>query len=299
MYWLILVYFVLFGANAFAAPRVAVVSSGDFAAYSEPIPAFLEALGEPAHVVVIRGRQGDAEELVRRLSLEEPEVVFCLGAKAAWIVKRELPDTPMVFAAVSDVERYGIAGPTTTGVRNYVAPVTYLSQFLGFFPEAKTIGIVRGPGVSDTRIAELMGAATELGVTLTTLDVPSARDVRRRFVELAPTVDAVWLQPDREILTRESFRLLTEEARRLRVPVMVDSYNMVRAGGLFAVVPDSDGLGKSAADMVRAILSGADPTTMAVADPSRLSVVLNMRTVESAEIPFDTLLLDFVDVVIE
>ena len=103
MFWLILAFSMLFGSEVLAAPRVAVVSSGDFAAYSEPIPAFLEALGEPAHAVVIRGRQAEAEELVRRLGRENPEIVFCLGAKAAWTVKRELPNTPIVFAAVSGI----------------------------------------------------------------------------------------------------------------------------------------------------------------------------------------------------
>lgn len=299
MFWLLLAFSIIVSSDAWAAPRVAVVQSGDFSAYSEPVPAFLEALGEPAHVVVIRERQADAEDLVQRLGRENPEVVFCLGAKAAWTVKRALPETPIVFAAVSDVERYGISGPLVTGVQNNVAPVTYLSHFLGFFPDVRTIGIVRGPSVSEDRIQELMAAANQLGVSLTTVDVPVAREVRKSFVSLAPNVDAVWLQPDREILTRESFRLLTEEARRLRVPVMVDSYNMVRAGGLFAVVPDSDGLGMSAAQMVQRILAGDAPSDIAIEDPGRLSVVLNMRTVESSEIPFDTLLLDFVDVVVE
>jgi putative ABC transport system substrate-binding protein len=299
MYCLILVFSLLFALPAGASPRVAVVQSGDFAAYREPVPAFLETVDEPTQVVVIRGRQQDAEELIERLARTNPIVVFCLGAKAAWTVRRLMPNTPMVYAAVNEVERYGVEASIVTGVRNHVAPVTYLSQFLGFFPDVRNVGILRGPSVSEQRIEELLAAANEVGVTITTVDVPTSRAVRKSFVAMAPNVDAVWLQPDRDILTRESYRLLTEEARRLRVPVMVDTYNMVRAGGLFAVVPDSDGIGVLAAEMVRDILGGKSPSEIEVRDPRNLSVVVNMRTVQSSQIPFDTLLLDFVDVVVE
>jgi ABC-type uncharacterized transport system substrate-binding protein len=210
-----------------------------------------------------------------------------------------MPHTPVVFAAVSDVERYGIDAPMVTGVRNYVDPVTYLSHFLGFFPSVRKIGILRGPGVPAQRIEALKAAATQVGVTISVVDVGSPKEVRKTFVSMAPNIDAVWLQPDRDILTRESYRLLTEEARRMRVPVLVDTYNMVRAGGLFAVVPDPDGVGLLAAEMVKDILAGQSPSEIEQQNPRNLSVVINMRTIEVSEIPFEHLLLDFVDIVVE
>lgn len=299
MRWLFLIFSLFFASPGFGAPRVAVVQSGDVSAYREPVPAFLQALGEPATVVVIRGRQAEAEALVKRLDYTHPIVVFCLGAKAAWTVRRQLPNTPVVYAAVSDVERYGIDAPMVTGIRNYVDPVTYLSHFLGFFPSVKNIGILRGAGTSSERTEALVDAGREVGVTMNLVEVAGPKDVRRSFVSMAPNIDAVWLQPDREILTRESYRLLTEEARRLRIPVLVDTYNMVRAGGLFAVVPDSDGVGVLAAEMVKDILAGQSPSEISERDPRDLSVVVNMRTVGASEIPFEQLLLDFVDIVVE
>jgi len=299
MQWLILIFSLVLSSAAFAGPRVAVVQSGDYSAYREPVPAFLQTLGEPATVVVIRGRQAEAEALIKRLDRAHPVVVFCLGAKAAWTVRRQMPNTPVVYAAVSDVERYGIEAPMVTGVRNHVDPVTYLSHFLGFFPSVRTIGVLRGPGVSPERIATLVAAAEQVGVTINVVDVSGPKEVRKSFVSMAPNIDAVWLQPDRDILTRESYRLLTEEARRMRVPVLVDTYNMVRAGGLFSVVPDSDSVGILAAEMVKDILSGQSPSEIEERGPRNLSVVVNMHTVEVAEIPFEQLLLDFVDVVVE
>ena len=39
-----------------------------------------------------------------------------------------------------DPGRYGITGDTVTGVTTEIDPVTYLSQFGGFFPDVRTIG---------------------------------------------------------------------------------------------------------------------------------------------------------------
>jgi putative tryptophan/tyrosine transport system substrate-binding protein len=299
MRWLFLLFSLLCSTPGMAAPRVAVVQSGDVSAYREPVPAFLQTLGEPATVVVIRGRQAEAEALVKRLDYTHPIVVFCLGAKAAWTVRRQLPNTPIVYAAVSDVERYGIDAPMVTGIRNYVDPVTYLSHFLGFFPSVKNIGILRGAGIASERSDALIAAGKEVGVNINIVEVAGPKEVRRSFVSMAPNIDAVWLQPDREILTRESYRLLTEEARRFRIPVLVDTYNMVRAGGLFAVVPNADGVGVLAAEMVKDILAGESLSEMDERAPRDLSVVVNMRTVSTSQIPFEPLLLDFVDIVVE
>jgi len=295
----LLVLGLLAGAPAWAGPRVAVVQSDDLDPYTEPVPSFLEALGEPALVLNIHGREVEARAVAKRLRREDPEVVFALGAKAAYTVRHELPDTAMVYAMVINPDRYGIPGERTIGIEATVSPSRYLSQFVGFFPDVRTIGVLRGPLGTDDRMAELQGVARTLDLTLLVDEIATPRRVRRAFNDMAPKIDALWLQPDREMMTAESFRLLTEEARRRRLPLLVETNNMVRAGALFAVVPDPDGLGRQAADTTRQLLDGASPRVLPDEFPSEVLVVLNMRTLERAEIPFDPLLLDFVDVVVE
>jgi putative ABC transport system substrate-binding protein len=295
----LLVLGILVGTPAWAGPRVAVVQSDDLDPYTEPVPSFLEELGEPAMVLNIHGRAVEARAVAKKLKREQPDVVFALGSKAAYTVRHQLPDTPMVYAVVINPDRYGIPGERAVGIEATVSPSRYLSQFVGFFPEVRTIGVLRGPLTTDDRMAELQGVARTLDLTLLVEEIGTPRRVRRAFNEMAPNIDALWLQPDREMMTAESFRLLTEEARRRRLPLLVETDNMVRAGALFAVVPDPDGLGRQAARTARQLLDGASPRTLHDEFPSEVLVVLNMRTVERAEIPFDALLLDFVDVVVE
>lgn len=283
-----------------AKPRVVVVQSDDLAPYTEPVPAFLKAVGEPVTVVNLHGRKSEADALVDRLRGDPPKAIFCLGAKAAYAVHRGLPDVPMIYTAVLQPERYGLDPAQSHGLYGIAAspdPIAYLSQVQGFFPDAKRIGWMHGPSVTEAEVDELRFAATAVGVELVVTSVSDPRHIRKAFGGMVDSIDAMWLPPDRDLLTTEGFRTLTEETRRRHMPLLVQTDNMVRAGGLFAVVADPDGVGAQAAEAAIAILEQRDVEMAPY--PSSLKIALNLRTLELAEVPFDRLLLDFVDVRIE
>lgn len=279
--------------------QVVVVQSDDLEAYTAPVPAFLEALDLPAQVVNLHGRRAEADALIKRLRTENPPVVFCLGAKAAWAVHQGLPSTPMVYTSVLDPQRYGIEGRQVTGVGMHLDPALHLSQFTSFFPDIKRLGVLRGPSLTDTRLRTLHAGAEAVGIELVVREVDAPRHVRGTLAGMADEIDGLWLQPDRGVLTRESFRAVTEETRRRGLPLLVETDDMVRAGALFAVVPDPDSLGRQAAGLVQRILDGAAPAILEVQQPEDALVVLNLSTLERAGIEFDELMLDFVDVPVE
>ncbi len=279
--------------------QVVVVQSDDLEAYSAPVPAFLEALGQPAQVVNLHGRRVEADALVKRLRTENPSAVFCLGAKAAYAIHQGLPSTPMVYTSVLDPQRYGIEGRQVTGVGMHLEPALHLSQFTSFFPNIKRLGLLRGPALTDTRMRTLTAGAQAVGIELVVREVDAPRHVRGTLAGMADEIDGLWLLPDRAVLTRESFRAVTEETRRRGLPLLVETDDMVKAGALFAVVPDPDSLGRQAAGLVRRILGGAAPAILEVQQPEDALVVLNLRTLERAGIAFDKMLLDFVDLPVE
>ena len=98
---------------------------------------------------------------------------------------------------------------------------------------------------------------------------------------------------------RRGYRTISEEARRRHLPLLVDTASMVEAGGLFTVVPSAEGIGQQAAALVTKILDGAAPRAPG---PGPRGVCWSSSTPapsRPAELPFDRLLLDFVDMVIE
>ncbi len=280
--------------------QVAVVVSDELEAYRAPTEAFLAALGQQPRVYNLRGRASEAAQIANALKASDPEVVFCVGAKAAYAMKRLMPSTPMVYATILEPERFGIAGTHVTGVTMDIEPVTFLSQFTGFFPDVQRVGVIRGSGTTDEELAAMTAAAADLGRELVVAETTSTRGMRKAFAELAAKdVDALWLPLDREVLTTSSYRALADEARRRHLPVLVDTRSMVEAGGLFTMVPDPSGVGEQAAALVRRILDGEAAATLPPEAPEDLQVVLNLRTLRESELEIDRLLLDFVDVTIE
>lgn len=288
----------LISVGAEARSRVVVVVSDELEAYRVPTEAFLAELGGQPRVYNLHGRAPEAAVAMTQIRIDAPEVLFCVGAKAAYACKNGLPGVTVVYAAVLDPERYGLVGDTVTGVTMEIDPVTYLSQFAGFFPDVRTIGVIRGPATDDARMAEIGAAATELDRQLVVREVQAPTEVRRALVELAREgVDALWVPPDRTALTTGGYRTIAEEARRRRLPLLVDTASMVEAGGLFAMVPDPEAVGRQAARLVNELLAGGE--VPAPQPPDQVLVVMNVRTLDAAELPFDRLLLDFVDRVVD
>lgn len=287
----------LLSAPALAA-RVAVVQSDDLPQYTDPVAPFEEALGEPVDRYNLHGREKDAEALVERLREDPPDVVFALGAKAAWVLRKRLPHIPIVYASILSPSRFDVEGRGTRGVSMIAAPARTMSQLAGFFPELKTIAVLRGPSIPDARIEAMQQAAAAVGVALVVERVRDPKDVRTVLPALAPRVDALWLQADRETLDRPTFRFVVEETHRTKLPLVVETENMVRAGGMFAVVPDAAGVGRTAARLVQDVLQGAEPVGD-IAYSEDVDVVLNLKTVDETNTAFERLMLDFVDVVVE
>ena len=283
-------------ATAYGGARIAVIQSDDVPYYTEPVEAFLEAFDEPVTVVNIHGRYPMAEAAATRLKNDPPEVFFCLGAKAAYAMKFLFPDTPIVYASILAPGRFEIKGPKITGVSMTVPAAAAVSQYKSFFEATKTLGVIRGPNITNSRMEALEAAAAGSKVELITERARTPKGVVPIIHKLAPQVDALWLQADRAIINQRVFRRLVDETRRRQIGLIVESEAMVRAGALFAVVPSHDGVGKQAADAVRQILDGANPRHIGIQSPTEANVVLNLTTLKASNLKFDSLLLDFVDV---
>ena len=287
-------------SQAFAVrPEVVVVVSDDLEPYEAPLPAFSDAVGVPIHVIRIHGRQVEADKEMAELRVNSPKVVFALGAKAAFAVKNELPHTPLIYASVADPKRYGIEGTQVTGIKASVPPVSYLSRAQAFFPLVSSVGVIRSSSVSDDEVRELEQAGQDVGIKVTVRRVENPRKFRKAFNELAETQDAIWIAPERDILTPEGFRAATNEMQRRRKPLLVNTDNMVTAGGALGITPNPDGVGRQAAEKAKRILDGAAPSILPISDPEDLATAINLRTIEQGEIAYETLMLDLASRVVE
>jgi putative ABC transport system substrate-binding protein len=290
------VFFLLSLQMALAGEAMVVLQSDDLPIYDAPTQRFVAEMGE----VEIINLQGDRERALRvtaRLAEDPPPVIFALGAKSAWIALRELPDIPLIYAMVYEPERYDITG-NITGVRMEVPPEMPLAQLQLMLPEVKRLGILLSEDAGGDWLDEALREADRAGYKVKIARVPSRRNVRRGLAQLRGSVDAIWLLPDREVLTPTGFQVILTDTLRSRIPLLAWSENLVTAGALMCVAPDYSEVGRQAAVLANRIIAGTTPSDIVPLSPESFRVVLNRDTQQALQLKLDPMLMDFVDEVV-
>lgn len=280
------------------AAGVVALSSDRLPAYEAPIGAFEAALGQPVRRYQLDGDRKKAMRVAEELREDRPSLVFALGAKAAWLAATQLKGVPVVHVAVLDPARYGIEGAFVTGISMEMPAELVISQFQLFAPEVQRLGIIVWQGNKNPHIDEAIEAARRAGYELVVRRVSRTQDVRRGYTSLRRQIDALWILPDPLVVTPQNFRTLRDESLRARIPLLVYSEQLVRAGAFMCVAPDWDDVGRQAAELAGRILEGTTASAVRPARPEVPRILVNADTGEALGLKLDEVLLDFVDEVI-
>ena len=221
--------------------------------------------------------------------------MVALGTKAAYAAYNGLGGSPVLYGMVREPSRYGLTGDRIAGVTHRVSVEDQLAHLRLFAPGVRSIGMLLGHDHSVEEIQAASKVAEESGFELHPVRVESGRDVRASFQRLRRKVDALWLLPDRVVVTPENFRYLRDETRRLGLPLLVYSEALGRAGGLMCVAPSLEDVGETLAEMTQSILQGGEIAKMPDRVPERLRVVPNRDTLDAIGLEVDPLMLDFAD----
>jgi hypothetical protein len=127
------------------------------------------------------------------------------------------------------------------------------------------------------RFREIEQAAQRLGVTVRPLGVREPDDFAQAFTAMdRERPDAMFLVTD--ALTLLNRRRVLEYVEAKRIPAMFEYGFLVRDGGLLSYGADQDALYRRAAWYVDRIVKGARPAQLAIEQPTRLLLVVNVRT---------------------
>ncbi len=258
------------------AGTVVLLKSGSLGPYNAAAAGFLAAY--PPGAVVISLEDGAPDAVRQRLLEARPEVIVTVGLKAAAFARDRLPRVPMVFCVVQNFDRYDLAGDWVTGVSTDVPARVELEAMRTACPEARRIGLIYGvkSGAALAREARAAAAAAHLG--LIEAPVSDLQELQAKARDLVGRVDVLWMPADPTVATPEVFRYLLRQSLERRMPLLVFSEALVRAGALMAVSPDYAWVGARVADAVRRIQSGERAGDIPVAALHRTRLILNAST---------------------
>jgi putative tryptophan/tyrosine transport system substrate-binding protein len=278
----------------------------------------LEGLRERGYVVgrnlqiehlYSQGRNEQIPALVAELVAFVPEVIVAEAPQNALAVHAAAPSVPLVFIAVADpialrlVESLARPGGNVTGFATLV-PEGFVGKQLQWLkdlvPQASRIAVLINPTnpMHQRELPKFPEIGRQLGVEVIVVEASKPDQLETAF-ETAHTqgAEAIYVFGD-PLLGIHSAKVVGLAAR-YRMPAIYFSQGHVRDGGLMSYGPKFFDFWRRAAAYVDKILKGERAGDLPVEQPTRLYLLVNLKTAAALGITVPPLILAQADEVIE
>jgi putative ABC transport system substrate-binding protein len=227
-------------------------------------------------------------------------------ASAVDVAKDATTRIPIVMGIATDpvgrgsVPSLARPGGNITGVAYAVGPEIHqkrLQLLKEAVPRAARIAGLAGVDTSQSTRQETQKAASSLGVTLIVVDVRGA-DYERAFATVvAERADAVAVMAS--VILNLDRRRIIELAVRHSLPAIYEWREHAEDGGRMAYGASNRELFRRVATFVDRIFKGANPSDLAVEQPTKFELVINLKTAKALGVTIPPSVLARADQVIE
>jgi len=283
--------------------RIGVLETTPASSNRVNFDAFLRGMRDHGYVegknLVIDYRSSDGQgerfsELTANLVRAKPDVIVVRGTPAALAAKKA-GSIPVVMVAGANPIGTGVVpnlsrpGGNVTGLSSIVTEVLAKRMELikELVPGIKRIGLVLNPANPNSPIQakEFQRGGQRLGIEGRTFEASDPEGLRKAFAAAANQgVGALLINA--EGLFYANRQLIAEVAAKHRLPVIYASREFVEAGGLLSYGVHYADLYYRAAGYVDKILKGANPGDLPIEQPSKLELVVNLKTAQALGIHF-------------
>ena len=262
-------------------------------------------------VIEYRWAEGKYEHfptLAAELIALKVDVIVTAGTPATLAIKNATVSVPVVMVAVGDPVGTGIVASLAHPGRN----VTGLSSIAPDL-EGKRLELLREvvPTLSDVAVfwnplnlfhteslQQAHVAAASLGIKLQQVAVRGGDELEAAFAAIVKQrTGALLLLADRVFLHDRA--PIMEFAAQQRLPSISAYRELVEAGGLMSYGPSYEDMHRRAASYVDKILKGADPRDLPVEQPTKFSLIVNLKTAKALDLTVPATMLARADEVIE
>jgi putative ABC transport system substrate-binding protein len=236
------------------------------------------------------------------------DLIVTRGTPAARAAKAATTTIPVVMAAIGDplgvgvVARLARPGGNITGLSAFVSELTgkRVELLKDTFPAIKRVGFMQNMGnpVSPAQWDAARLAAQALGLTAERLDVRNEQDIARVFATFVEQkLDALAVGID--ALIQAHAGTIVALAARHKILANYPSREFVDAGGLMSYGVSYPDLYRRSAGLIDKIFKGANPGDLPIEQPTKLELIVNLKTAKALGITLSPMLLVRADEVIE
>src|SRR6516225_8752270 len=285
---------------------------------SPPLEAFRKALRDFGYQegkninFVYRWADGSHErlgEFAAELANSKVDVIFSApGTPTAIAARNATAAIPIVFAGAGDVvatrlvESLARPAGNTTGLVNESQDLAgkQLELLIEAVPSVSQVGVFWRPSNPSYKnlLSRFDAVVRATGMKVVLIDVERRADLEPAFETIKRSrIDGLLVQAD-DLFINEGTRIIALAAA-YRVPAIYRLGYQATAGGLMAYGPNIPDMYRRAAYYVHKILKGAKPGELPVEQPTRIELVINLKTAKALDLTVPPTLLARADEVIE
>ena len=277
--------------------RVAVVTLGSLEKH--PLASLVEGLRELGYehgrnIEILAPRPGAAYRDLPKMAAAAVEgradVIVAHGASATRAVKAATATIPIVMVVGADPVEMGFVGNfarpeanlTGLGTETHLLIAKRVELLSEIVPRMRRLAVLwNSSSAGQSASFKLLRQASEpLGIELLTIDLRGRDGLAGVSESLAKARAHALIVLSATTLARLGPQVV-ELAARHRVPAVYADADLVRQGGLAAYSPDAGAQLHRAAYYVDRILKGAKPAELAVEQPTKFELVLNLKTAKA------------------
>jgi ABC-type uncharacterized transport system substrate-binding protein len=246
--------------------------------------------------------------LAHELLQMKPDVVLASAVSPTKAMKRIAPALPIVCPAFSDsfvpdlAASFAHPGGSVTGIASDVEQLIgkLVELALDALPGTTNIGFLSNPaGGSMARFEQqVQSAARSHGVEVQIAQAEESADLSRAVQQLKDSNVQVIIVPANGLFIAAQSQII-EAATALRLPLVFGTRQAVVAGGLASYGINPTENYEKAATYVAKILKGAAPGDLPIEFPTKIELVVNLKTARGLGFTIPSPVLDRADEVIE
>ena len=293
------------GSNAQSVERpqrVGIVFNGSSESDQAFREAFSQSLSEQGFqqprnlkidAVYAEGKSDRLSQLLREIISRQPDVIVVNGSAASRAAKDATSTIPIVMAAVGDPVALGLVnslarpGGNITG--NAIMAEAFVPKALEILHEAvpsvRTFGALVDTNmpVAPLLLKPLEDTSKRLGVSLERYEARSPEELERVLGAFSATRPAALMVLPFPLFVTYPQKIVDSLSRN-RIPAILMIDRGAEIGGLMAYGVDRIDLWRKAAFYVQRILRGARPAELAVEQPTKFELVVNLKAANAMSI---------------